>query len=432
MASHGQPKNYQYSTTNWTTSLTSQARGLPRRKLGLVETLSAVLSGILLIAALHFLSGIDWLKPSTQVTTALATSDTGATAPRTTTNPPLSILQQADAATPTNTSEQRLDPLGNYFTIPQSLTALWSLEELRPEQIDSITDQLMQLAALAAAEQDEQRLGESLALLGMHSLRQDDADSASVYLGEALDAFEQLEDQHGIAGVELLRGKMHVQSRERARSAALAYDDLQIAGWTIANGRFDESINRLRNIIDTNLAMDRFGAASAAYDYLYRGFSEQGQLDEAQQAGIEIVRLQASSGRPLKATAMLNKLRAAGLDQDSLQSLQSEIITLQGDYAASVQQIGESRDYQQLYHHFINAGDPVRAWQFRIKATNSLRNVSKRAMHRRQAGVMALLFNSNQQMRQAHRSLQRASGVFEAQQQTDYLEAAEELRNRIY
>lgn len=405
---------------------TASPGALPQRKLGRNETVAAVAAGITIVAVLQFSTLIDWIKPSPPEVTDNSTP--GA---------PVSSTIEAFAENEVSVPlPQQLDSYSLFFNIPASMQTMWNIENQGSQQADILTDELLRHAALAAKEQDEQALGDGFALLGLHALRLGDGDGALVYLEEALDTFEFLGNESAIAGVELLRGKVNVQKRELARTAALAYDDLQIAGWTIAQGRFHDSVEKLQKIIDTNLSMDRYGAASAAYDYLYRGYTEQGQLAEAQTAGIEIVRLQASSGRPLKATAMLEKLRHDGLDEDSVKSLQYEISQLQGEYENSVQQIGKARNYQQLYHHFINAGDPVRAWQFRIKASSSLRDVSKRAMYKRQAGVMALLYNSNDEMRDARRSLQRARSVFETldsnQFADEFIETSDELQQRIY
>jgi len=80
---------------------------------------------------------------------------------------------------------------------------------------------------------------------------------------------------------------------------------------------------------------------------------------------------------------MLATLEANGLDLQTGLALKQSILTLQEEYENSVMQMARARDYQQLYNHFIHAGDPVRAWQFRVKAQNSLRGVTSRAMHRR-------------------------------------------------
>jgi len=70
----------------------------------------------------------------------------------------------------------------------------------------------------------------------------------------------------------------------------------------------------------------------------------------------------------------------------------------------------------------IQAGDPVQAWTFRQKASQSLDQVSKRAMHRRQTGVVALLYISNDNIRAARDSLNRAREMFNAESRTDLIE----------
>jgi len=70
----------------------------------------------------------------------------------------------------------------------------------------------------------------------------------------------------------------------------------------VAHGQFQQAINELKSVVDVNLALNRFGAAAAAYQTLYKGYSQDGQLYEAQEAGIEIVKLHSSAGSR-KATA---------------------------------------------------------------------------------------------------------------------------------
>jgi hypothetical protein len=269
-------------------------------------------------------------------------------------------------------------------------------------------------------------------LLGVNALRELDIDSASVYLDEALDVFEELEDDIGIASVELLRGELNLKQRAQARRAAYAYDALQVARWKVANGQFQGAINQLQSVVDENLALNRFGAAAAAYQTLYKGYSQEGQLIEAQEAGIEIVKLHSSAGRPLQAQAMLATLEANGLDFQTGLSLKQSILTLQREYETSVTQMARARDYQQLYNYFINAGDPVRAWQFRLKSQQSLRGVTSRAMHRRQTGVLALLYTSNDYMKNAEISLDRAGRLFSENDQQNLVEVSARMREEVF
>jgi len=307
------------------------------------------------------------------------------------------------------------------------------LDKQWPEtKLQQLSDDLLQRASDAVVDQDHQVFAESMRLLGVNALREEDIDTAGVYLDEALDVFEVLEDDIGIASVELLRGELNLKRRAQARRAAYAYDALQLARWKVANGQFQGAVNQLQSVVDENLALNRFGAAAAAYQTLYKGYSQDGQFIEAQEAGIEIVKLHSSAGRPLQAQAMLTKLEANGLDSQTSMQLKQSSLALQREYESSVSQMARASDYQQLYNHFINAGDPVRAWQFRLKSQQSLRGVTSRAMHRRQTGVLALLYTSNDYMKNAQISLDRAGRIFSDNGQQNLAEVSGRMRAKIF
>jgi len=307
------------------------------------------------------------------------------------------------------------------------------LDKQWPEtKLQQLSDDLLQRASDAVVDQDHQVFAESMRLLGVNALREEDIDTAGVYLDEALDVFEVLEDDIGIASVELLRGELNLKRRAQARRAAYAYDALQLARWKVANGQFQGAVNQLQSVVDENLTLNRFGAAAAAYQTLYKGYSQDGQFIEAQEAGIEIVKLHSSAGRPLQAQAMLTKLEANGLDSQTSMQLKQSSLVLQREYESSVSQMARASDYQQLYNHFINAGDPVRAWQFRLKSQQSLRGVTSRAMHRRQTGVLALLYTSNDYMKNAQISLDRAGRIFSDNGQQNLVEVSARMRAKIF
>jgi len=298
--------------------------------------------------------------------------------------------------------------------------------------VAEVSEDLLMQASEAVAQEDNGLFGESMKLLGVNAMRTQDIDSASLYLDEALEVYEELGDEMGIANVELLRGELNLKRRAQARRAAIAYDALQLARWKVSHGQFYETLDQLHHIVQENLALNRFGAAAAAYQTIYKGYTDNNQSYEAQQAGIEIVKLHASSGRPLQASAMIEQLQANGLDDSTASQLAADNLNLQVEYEESVMQMGKARDYQQLYHYFISAGDPVRAWQFRLKAQSSLRSVSKRAMHRSQTGVLALLYTSNDHMVNAKRSLDRASRLFSSNDRPELSETSDALQLRVY
>jgi len=129
---------------------------------------------------------------------------------------------------------------------------------------------------------------------------------------------------------------------------------------------------------------------------------------------------------------MLHALQRDGLDEQSVLQLSQTSIGLQQEYEESVAQMGQARDYQQLYNHFIHAGDPVRAWQFRLKSQQSLRGVSLRAMHRQQTGVLALLYTSNDHMKNARSSLDRAVRLFSIHDKAELSDVSAQMRAKIY
>jgi len=298
--------------------------------------------------------------------------------------------------------------------------------------VGQVSDDLLLQASDAVANEDHAGFADSMRMLGVNALRDQDIDSASVYLDEALSVFEELEDDMGIASVELLRGELNLKRRAQARRAAYAYDAMQLARWKVSRGRFHEAVEELNTVVNENLALNRYGAAAAAYQTLYKGYAKHGQMFEAQQAGIEIVKLHSSSGRPLKAQAMLESLINDGLDEQSVLQLKQSSTALQVEYEHSVTQMGQARDYQQLYNYFISAGDPVRAWQFRLKSQNSLRGVTQRAMHRRQTGVLALLYTSNDHMKNAQKSLDRASQIFDDNGRQRLSDESAQMREKVF
>lgn len=297
---------------------------------------------------------------------------------------------------------------------------------------DEVNQILLQKASAAVAIGANQELGEAIALLGSVALLEHDTDGASVYLDEALAIFEEQDDELGSAGVELLRGQLNIEKRWQAREAAFAYDAMQIAGWKIAKGRLGEAVVELEQIIESNMQLNRYGAAAAGYEALYRGYKKSNLSGQAVEAGIEAAKLHAASGRTLKADKLLDSLGQSGLDAGSRQSLKQELAVLQRDYESSVRQVGNARNYEQLYYHYINEGDPVRAWQFRLKSRESINGISKRAMHRRQTGVIALLYNSNKDMQQATNALQRAEQVFQHHDADHLMDISDALRLKIY
>ena len=306
------------------------------------------------------------------------------------------------------------------------------LDLLAAGDTTTVTQELLELSAQAVREGRDDILGRTIAQLGSLSLLAKDIEAASVYLDEALEIFDLSDDELGTAGVELLRGQLNIEQRWQAREAAYAQEDMQLAGWKIANDRFVEAVPALRTAIETNLELDRFGAAAAAYEQLYKGYLKNNRPSEAIEAATEAARLHASSDRMGRARRLLSDIDNLGADAGLIEQLGAEISTRQQDYESGIRQLGQARNYEQLYHHYLHEGDPVRAWQFRLKSRESLQGVSRVAMHRRQTGIIALLYNSNDNMKNASRSLNTAAKLFTRHSADELKDLSDSLRSEIY
>lgn len=302
-------------------------------------------------------------------------------------------------------------PQGNYATIKKSL-------------IEQATD--------AVKIDDRPRLANGLALLGAAALSENDLAASRVYLDEALSVYEEQEDVLGIGSVELLRSRVETVARENARDAASAYDVMQIAAWMIIKDRFEESEHPIQTAIAENLRLDRFGAAAAGYEMLERGYRSVGNTLAANDAAAEALKLHAASGRIDVAQDALSRLTIHAAPFEDIQQLERDIKSLERSYHQSIHEVGRARDYEQLYRRLVSAGDPVQAWTFRQKANQSLSLASKRAMHRRQTGIVALLYNSNDNRRDATRSLERARTMFTEASRPDLLEYIDTAQKKIW
>lgn len=295
-----------------------------------------------------------------------------------------------------------------------------------------IKKDLMQRAANAAKVEDRLALGSALALLGAASLAGNDLSGSRVYLNEALAVYEEENDALGIGSVELLRSRVETVARENARDASSANEVMHIAAWMIVKQRFYESEKPIESAIDENLRLNRFGAAAAGYEMLERGYRSVGDTLKANQAAKEALLLHASSGRTIKAKEILRGLQNHFLTQQEFEQLEQDIEREESNYEGSVFQVGRAREYEHLYRRLVSAGDPVQAWTFRQKANQSLGLASKRAMHRRQTGIVALLYNSNDNIRAARNSLNRARAMFEAESRSDLLDHTQSADSLIW
>ena len=272
---------------------------------------------------------------------------------------------------------------------------------------------LLQQASLAVERDDHQQLAEILSYLGEVALLQGNLDTAEAYLTEALDLFDQNYDEIATAGVYQQLGRLHLIARQRARLASAAYDTLLVARWKISQGQFSGAASELRRAAEDNLSLNRYGAAASVYETLYKGYQREGDTYQAQLAGVEAVKLHASSGRTFNAQAILESMRQSGLSETEFTRLTSEINVLNQDYERSVLALGAARDQALLYNQLQARGDVINAWRFRQQADASAAKASNRALYRRQPDVLIELYKSNFSMKNAQASLQRAQELYQ-------------------
>jgi hypothetical protein len=303
---------------------------------------------------------------------------------------------------------------------------------LAEKDFDTLRDELLKIASYAVADNDKVRLGYILNLLGQVSIQEQDLYSAEVYLMEALDIFNGLEDEIGVAQINMQLGRTHLRSRQIARVAGTAYDELQVGRWYLAKKIPDMAEKYIRNSIRRNMAINRYGSAASAYESLVRLYLEEGNFYEAQNAAFESARMFAASGRIDRARNVIESVPDHISQQWQLADLQGEIDDRYQEYQDGILQIERARDYRRLYFYYRSQGDQERAWKFRMLASNSLSQVSKRTLFHRQQGVLALLYNSNDAKRLAENYLVRAQDTFDTNGMDTLSEETRDLNRQIY
>ena len=196
--------------------------------------------------------------------------------------------------------------------------------------------------------------------------------------------------------------------------------------------RFFETEKPIESAIQENLRLDRYGSAAAGYEMLERGYRSVGDFQKADEAAKEAMLLHAGSGRTIKARNILTKLQNTLLTQQEFEQLKKRIEEEESNYENSILQVRVAQEYEHVFRRLVAAGDPVQAWTFRQKANQSLSDVSKHAMHRRQTGIVALLYNSNDNIEAARNSLERARAIFDEESRTDLLEHTESADSLIW
>ena len=80
----------------------------------------------------------------------------------------------------------------------------------------------------------------------------------------------------------------------------------------------------------------------------------------------------------------------------------------------------------------LRLGQLERAWQFRIKSSETLAHGSERLLYQRHADVIAVLYNSNFAMDRARKYLDRAGVIYNESDDPEMLEQNRELETQIY
>ena len=303
---------------------------------------------------------------------------------------------------------------------------------LKNKEFSLLRDNLLNEAARAVAEGDKSQLAHVLSLLGQVAIEEQDLDAAEVYLLEALDVYESLNDKVGSAQVYMQLGRTHVKAREIARTAGDSYDRLLIARWQLSEKHYAAAEQNLKHVVDESLSVNRFGAAASAYYSLVQLYTRSKSTFQAEQAAMEAAKLYAASGQLKRAYDTIAQLKLAGVEAWRVYDIEQAIDRNYTEFEQSVQQIERAKDYRQLYYHYRSQGDQKRAWKLRLLASKSLKNVSKRAMFRRQPDALALLYISNTDMGRAKAYFDRAQQTFDSKGLQELSSQTEKLKDQIF
>jgi hypothetical protein len=314
-----------------------------------------------------------------------------------------------------------------------------SIKEINPslahmlanKDFGALRDELLKLAAVAVSENDKNRLGYILNLLGQVSIQDQDVYSAEVYLLEALDIFTGLNDEIGTAQINLQLGRTHLKSRQIARVAGTAYDELQVGRWYLSHNIQGQAEQYIRKSIERNLSINRYGSAASAYESLTKLFLKENNWEQARVAAFESAKMFASSGNSARSDRVLKLISNNTIQDWQFDELKIDLAKNYQSYKQGVLQIERSKDYRRLYHFYKNQGDNERAWKFRLLANNSLSQVSKRTLFHRQQGVLAILFNSNDDVDMAEDYFVKAKATFKSHGLKTLSEETENLGNQI-
>jgi hypothetical protein len=291
---------------------------------------------------------------------------------------------------------------------------------------------LLEVAAAAVLQNDQGKIGDTLLLLGEVAINQQELSAAEIYLQEALYLTMEQDNVLGTARTYQLLGQLNIRARELARRASNTYDELWQARNAIVRGYYQGVSENLHAVIDENLAIRRYGAAADAWEAIAALHDKQYDGYQAQQARLEAARLYAATGQMTHVHRLLDGLDRSLISDVDVAEIEREMAALFEQHEDDVIRISQARDYQMLYHHYMRLGKVEQAWKFRIKSSETLANGSHRAMFQRQAGVIAVLYNSNFAMDRARKYLDHAGSIYQHNGVREMLDETRDMESLIY
>ena len=185
-------------------------------------------------------------------------------------------------------------------------------------------------------------------------------------------------------------------------------------------------------MIRNNLEIRRYGAAADAWETLASLHDQVYDVYQAQQARIEAARLFASTGQMTHVRRLIDGLDRSFVSDTDIAEIEHEIQGLFEEHQNDLVKNSQARDFQMLYHHYLRNGQIERAWEFRIKSSETLANTSDRSMFQRQGDIIAVLYNSNFAMDRAKKYLDQAGALYNDGGVSEMLQQTREMESLIY
>jgi len=305
-------------------------------------------------------------------------------------------------------------------------------ELLQQKKYQQARTQLLEVAAASVVQNDQVRLGDTLLLLGDVAINQQELAAAEIYLQEALYLSMEQDNLMGTGRSYQLLGQLNIRARELARQASNTNDDLWQARNAISRGRYQGVNENLQRVIQENLTIKRYGAAADAWEALASLHDKIYDDYLAQQARIEAAKLYASIGQMAHVHRIIDGLDSRLISDADQADVRREIKALFDEHQQDLIKTSQARDYQMLYHHYLRKGEVERAWEFRIKSSETLSNTGDRSVYQRQADVIAVLYNSNFAMDRARKYLDKAGHIYGDGGVDEMLEQTREMESLIY